>query len=172
MDKRAEAQATAVENRNDSDAELPGYTRTASTSTSTEEHVYKLDDSKGRPWIWLHVKSRARDKKTWPLFYERDVIQGTVEVDFDKTDGAKAVSIGVTGGVTAVGQEELNFLNISKDLWDGKLSGKPKGKLSWPFSISLPGETNVADRPKARADPYRLPPTFTGIVTSFELQRS
>ena len=98
MDKYAEAQAESRENREDPEGALPSYPgRTASSSHAGEltEHTYQLEDSRGRPWIWLSVKSRAKDKKTWPLFYERDVIQGTVEVDFDKTDGAKAVSIGV-----------------------------------------------------------------------------
>ncbi|KAJ3554715.1 hypothetical protein NM688_g2961 [Phlebia brevispora] len=164
MDKYTEAQAASTSNQEDQDTELPAYTgRGASSSQAGElsEHTYKLEDSKGRPWIWLTVKSRAKDKKTWPLFYERDVIQGTVEVDFDKTDGAKGVSIGVTAGVTAVGQEELTFLTLSNDLWDSKSGGKAKGRQSWPFSISLPGEAAVAERPKARADMYRLPPTFT-----------
>ena len=65
--------------------------------------------------------------------------------------------------MTAVGQEEFNFLNVSQDLWDSKASGKaPKGKASWPFALSLPGETSVASKPKAKAELYRLPPTFTG----------
>ena len=98
MDKETEAQAEAKENREDAEAALPSYPgRGAAGSSSGElmEHSYQLEDSKGRPWIWLSIKSRAKDKKTWPLYYERDLIQGTVEVDFDKTDGAKAVSIGV-----------------------------------------------------------------------------
>lgn len=97
MDKHLEAQAAAAENRDSADNALPSYTPlgTASSVTEQTEHTYQLEDAKGRPWIWLIVKSRAKDKKTWPLFYEKDVIQGTVEVDFDKTDGAKGVTIGV-----------------------------------------------------------------------------
>lgn len=101
MEKRTEAQTAASGNQADQGTDVPAYTsRGASSSQSADltEHSYKLDDSKGRPWIWLTVRSRAKEKKTWPLFYERDVIQGTVEVDFDKTDGAKGVSIGVRIG--------------------------------------------------------------------------
>jgi hypothetical protein len=72
----------------------------------------------------------------------------------------------VTGGVTAVGQEELTFMTVSKDLWDTKVSGKaPKGKASWPFSLTLPSEAIAGDKPKARAQPYRLPPTFSGKLS-------
>lgn len=69
----------------------------------------------------------------------------------------------VSGGVTAVGQEEFSFLTVSKDLWDSKVAGKaPKGKASWPFSLTLPGEVQASNKPKGKAEWYRLPPTFTG----------
>ena len=74
----------------------------------------------------------------------------------------------MTAGVTAVGQEELTFLTLSNDLWDSKTGGKAKGKLSWPFSITLPSENAVSERPKGRADVYRLPPTFTGKLPSIQ----
>ena len=67
----------------------------------------------------------------------------------------------MTAGVTAVGQEELTFLTISKDLADSK-SGKLKGKQSWNFALTVPGETAVGEKPKAKAETYRLPPTFSG----------
>ena len=97
MDKHSEAQAAraAAARQEASEAQLPSYSSASSASLIPElsEHSFRLDDSKGRQWIWLTVKSRAKDKKTWPLFYERDIIHGTVEVDFDKTDGAKAVAV-------------------------------------------------------------------------------
>ncbi|EKM58518.1 uncharacterized protein PHACADRAFT_252915 [Phanerochaete carnosa HHB-10118-sp] len=164
MDKRAEAHAAYTASREDSEAVLPRYSSTSTASLGPElsEHTFQLEDSKGRPWLWLTVKSRAKDKKTWPLYYERDIIHGTVAIDFDKTDGAKAVAISVSGGVTAVGQEELTFLTVSEDLWDSKVSGKaPKGKASWPFSLTLPPEVSASNKPKGKAELYRLPPTFT-----------
>ncbi|KAI0696900.1 hypothetical protein BC835DRAFT_1271093 [Cytidiella melzeri] len=143
---------------------LPRYSRASFTSVQSVElleQVYTLQDSKSRPFVWMHVKSRAKEKKTWPLFCERDTIRGTVEVDFDKTD-AKAVSIALTGGVTAIGQEELIFLTSTKELWNAKVSGKaPNGKMSWPFTIPIPPEVDVADRPKGKPEPYKLPPTFS-----------
>lgn len=54
-------------------------------------------------------------------------------------------------------------MTISKDLWDSKVSGKaPKGKASWPFSLTLPPEVSASNKPKGKAELYRLPPTFTG----------
>lgn len=74
------------------DAELPGY---AARAPNTMEHRYQLDDSKGRPWLWLAVKSRSKDAKQLPLFFEHDTISGTVEVDLDKAEGSKGVLISV-----------------------------------------------------------------------------
>jgi hypothetical protein len=100
MDKHVEAAAARVAaNQDRSEAELPRYTSnsssTASLAPALTEHTFTLEDGKGRPWVWLTVKSRAREKKTWPLYYERDIINGTVEVDFDKVDGAKGVAVAV-----------------------------------------------------------------------------
>ena len=106
MDKHAEAQAAARRAEQEgADAVLPRYTSTSTSSLGPElsEHTFQLEDSKGRPWIWLKVKSRAKDKKTWPLYYERDIINGTVEVDFDKTDGAKAIAISVSARIGVIG---------------------------------------------------------------------
>lgn len=96
MDKHSEAQAARTAHQESET--LPRYSSTSTASLGPElsEHTFQLEDSKGRPWIWLRVKSRAKDKKTWPLYYERDVINGAIEVDFDKTDSAKAVSISVS----------------------------------------------------------------------------
>ncbi len=74
------------------DAELPGY---AARAPNTMEHRYQLDDSKSRPWLWLSVKSRSKDAKQLPLFFEHDTISGTVEVDLDKAEGSKGVLISV-----------------------------------------------------------------------------
>ncbi|OBZ62661.1 hypothetical protein A0H81_15025 [Grifola frondosa] len=117
---------------------------------------YHLVDSKGRQWVWLTVKSRSPGAKQLPLFFDRDVITGTVEVDFDRADAAKGVSITATAG----------------DLWDAKASssasassGKPKGRQLWPFSVTLPNEVSIAEKSKGKQQPqpqiYPLPPTFS-----------
>lgn len=74
------------------DTELPGYVARASNTT---EHQYQLEDSKGQPWLWLTVKSRSKEAKQLPLFFEHDTISGTVEVDLDKAEGSKGVLISV-----------------------------------------------------------------------------
>lgn len=100
MDKHAEARLDATRHGRPELAEprLPRYSRASFSSVQSVElfeQTYTLQDSKGRAIIWMHVKSRAKEKKSWPLFCERDTIHGTIEVDFDLIDGAKAVSIAV-----------------------------------------------------------------------------
>ncbi|KAH9847696.1 hypothetical protein C2E23DRAFT_847726 [Lenzites betulinus] len=143
------------------DADLPGYVARAPDHT---EHRYQLEDSKGRPWLWLNVKSRSREAKQLPLFFEHDTISGTVEVDLDKAEGSKGVLISILGGVTAVGQDEIKFLDIPSELWDAKSeSTKLKGKKSWPFSLPLPQECSILERSKGKEPQqvYPLPPTFS-----------
>ncbi|KAI0696320.1 hypothetical protein C8T65DRAFT_664032 [Cerioporus squamosus] len=142
-------------------SELPGY-----TLRSQEEFVQQesqLEDSKGRPWIWLRVKSRAKEGKVLPLFYDRDTLAGTVEVDFDKAGGAKTVVISVQAGVTAVGQDEIKFLDLNTELWSSKSApSKPTGRLAWPFSITLPTDATVSERGKKQhSQRYPLPPSFS-----------
>ncbi|KAI0359735.1 hypothetical protein OH77DRAFT_1471440 [Trametes cingulata] len=128
------------------------------------EHRYQLEDSKGRPWLWLIVKSRSKEARQLPLFFERDTISGTVEVDLDMAEGAKGVLISATAGVTAVGQDEIKYLEVSSQLWDAK-SGPSKltGKRSWPFAITLPEECSVPERGRGKQPQqvYPLPPTFS-----------
>ena len=76
------------------DTELPGYSVRSQADFVQQEH--QLEDSKGRPWIWLRVKSRGKEGKALPLFYDRDTIAGEVEVDFDKAGPAKTVIISVS----------------------------------------------------------------------------
>ena len=76
------------------DTELPGYSVRSQADFVHQEH--QLEDSKGRPWIWLRVKSRGKEGKALPLFYDRDTIAGEVEVDFDKAGPAKTVIVSVS----------------------------------------------------------------------------
>ncbi|KAH9944844.1 hypothetical protein B0H21DRAFT_823116 [Amylocystis lapponica] len=148
------------------DTELPEYSaRIPAYSHGLTEHTYQLDDSKGRPWIWLTLKSRSPVARQL-LLYSGDEVTGNVQVDFDLANGAKGVSVATIAGVTAVGQEELGFLNISHDLWNNKAAGsssKPRGKQSWSFSIALPSEATLPDKPKGKSTPiaYPLPPSFS-----------
>jgi len=171
--------------------ELPGYSlRPSLASQATaerSERVYSLE-SKGRRWISMFVKSRSTNPTLAPLFLEHDVISGRVELNLDKSETFKAVTISVSfvrlfgiskrlidiggqvqAGTTSVGQEELLFLDISQDLWRPAFTegGKPsssklKGRYSWPFTFTLPSEVLVSEAKfKGKQGTYYLPPTFS-----------
>lgn len=69
----------------------------------------------------------------------------------------------VLAGVTAVGQDEIRFLDLNSVLWSKTASSKTTGKQSWPFSITLPTDTTVSERGKKQqqAQTYPLPPSFS-----------
>ncbi|KAI9000455.1 hypothetical protein BD414DRAFT_1082 [Trametes punicea] len=144
------------------DIDPPSYY--ASRSPDFTEHRYDLEDTRGRPWLWLTVKSRSKEARQLPLFFDCDTITGIIEVDLDKAEGSRGVLISVTGGVTAVGQDEIKFLDVSSELWNAKSApSKLVGKQCWPFSITLPAECTVSEpgRSKQPQQVYPLPPTFS-----------
>lgn len=73
----------------------PAYSSSSSGGSKTE-HVFSLNNSKGKPWLSLFVTSRAPTVKALPVFLDGDAITGEVRVALDKAESAKAVSIGVS----------------------------------------------------------------------------
>lgn len=68
----------------------------ASTSSSARvEHVYSLNLTKGKPWLSLRMTSRAPSPKALPVFAEGDEISGTVEIDLEKPESSKGITIEV-----------------------------------------------------------------------------
>ncbi|PPR02623.1 hypothetical protein CVT24_002194 [Panaeolus cyanescens] len=158
----------------------PDYTRRAVDSESTQasplapqntsngvqgcttEHQRSLETAKGRKWLSIFVKSRAGTPASLPVFFQGDVIAGRVEIDLDKAESSKGVTISIQAGTTFVGQEEEVFLKDEKSLWipSGNDGGKLSGKRSWPFEFSLPDEVQVKNPDTGKTSPYRLPPHF------------
>lgn len=66
--------------------------------------------------------------------------------------------------MTAVGQDEIRFLDLCHELWNSKSSTtKRAGKQTFPFSITLPTETTVPEKGKGKqpVQVYPLPPSFS-----------
>ncbi|OBZ76034.1 hypothetical protein A0H81_03080 [Grifola frondosa] len=150
-------------------SELPRYERAISNSnisprasgpTSPVEHRYQLLNSKGRPWLILKVLSNAPTPNNLPNFFEGDAINGTVELNLEREDTAKSISITVTGQLTSSVTDVHNFLNVSQVLWSAssedntppnlKRSGKLRGMHSWSYSFFLPKECSF----KSHVFPY------------------
>ncbi|KDR78973.1 hypothetical protein GALMADRAFT_64064 [Galerina marginata CBS 339.88] len=104
----------------------------------------------------MFVKSRATSATSLPIFFEGDTISGRVEVDLDKAESSKGVSISILAGTTFVGQEEDVFLKKEESLWTGS---KLNGKYSWPFTFKLPKDVLLKE--DTRSETFPLPPHFT-----------
>ncbi|KAJ7126829.1 hypothetical protein C8R44DRAFT_105996 [Mycena epipterygia] len=148
----------------DGDTELPGYTSRAAApaalGASRSEHKYSLE-TKGRHWLFIFVKSRSPSAASLPFFLEGDTVAGRVELDIDKSEAVKGISIGIQAGATAVGQEEEIFLDLNQGLWpasNDKSSKLAKGKYSWDFTFTLPSKVSL---PNAKGITIATPPSFS-----------
>ncbi|KAJ7094274.1 hypothetical protein C8R44DRAFT_645459, partial [Mycena epipterygia] len=121
---------------------------------------YSLE-TKGRHWLFIYVKSRSPSPASHPFFLEGDTVAGRVELDIDKTEAVKSITIAIQGGTTAVGKEEQVFLDLNQELWpaigDGSGGKLAKGTYSWPFTFTLPTEVSPAD---AKSMVISAPPSF------------
>jgi hypothetical protein len=91
----------------------------------------------------------------------RSCVYQRVELDLEKAESFKSISIAIQAGATAVGQEEQLFLELNQDLWpaaNDKSSKLAKGKYSWPFTFTLPAKVTPAD---AKGLQIEAPPSFT-----------
>ncbi|KAF8150703.1 hypothetical protein B0H34DRAFT_665697 [Crassisporium funariophilum] len=146
------------------DPEPPSYAKVDAQQSSSggTEHRRSLESGKGRKWLSLVVKSRSSNHASLPVFFEGDKISGRVEVDLDKAESAKAVTVSIQGGTTFVGQEEEIFLKEQQVLWtpSAQNGSKLTGKQSWPFSFVLPAQVLVKEI-DGKQGMFRLPPNFT-----------
>ncbi|TFY55326.1 hypothetical protein EVG20_g9363 [Dentipellis fragilis] len=114
-------------------ASAPSIAQSLSTPYQSE-HQYSLENSKGLPWASLHIRSRSPSSHSLPLYFEHDVISGSVSLDLGKPDGIRGVMITkrvviylgvqVQAGATGVGQRLEIFMETSQTLWS-----QPSGKL-------------------------------------------
>ena len=79
-----------------SGSELPSYTRHTSTegdhSRQATEHLFHVLNGKGKPWITLKLYSSAKSSKSLPTFFEKEKINGLLELDAEKGDSIQAIT--------------------------------------------------------------------------------
>jgi arrestin (S-antigen)-like protein len=161
------------------DHELPSY----ESPIRGLEYQRSLERGKNQKWLSLFVRSGAKNASSMPMFFEKDDILGRVEIDLDKAESVKCVTITVSfdlhffqskllrlkgfvcqiqGGTTFVGQDENIFLTETQTLWTPTAESGPKlkGKHSWPFKFVLKREVPMKEEKKSEMM-YRLPPNFT-----------
>ncbi|KLO17425.1 hypothetical protein SCHPADRAFT_937119 [Schizopora paradoxa] len=146
------------------------------------EHVSTLEDSTGRRWLSLLVKSRSPSSSMPPLFYEGQPIHGSVEIDLTRPQSIEEVSVSVNGLISCSVSEIVPFYTETKVLWkrpgdrppmSGRRLGlwlsdnreKLNGQHTWSFQFIIPGEfavdANVAKRYNL-ASVELMPPSLGG----------
>ena len=85
-----------------SGSELPPYSRRntlaqqpLSAPREPTEHVFQIADGKSKPWITLTLRSSAKSSRSLPTFFEKENINGQLEVDAEKGDSIQAITAAV-----------------------------------------------------------------------------
>jgi hypothetical protein len=81
------------------DEVLPEYTTRHSNHVvpvHRSAHTSFLENGKSHRFLTMTINSRSVDPKSLPLFLERDVISGHVELNLEKPEALKGVVISVS----------------------------------------------------------------------------
>ncbi|CAA7267040.1 unnamed protein product [Cyclocybe aegerita] len=172
--------------------ELPAYSRRntlaqpipAGLRREPTEHVFQSAEGKNRPWITLRVYSSAKSARSLPTFFEKENINGKLEVDAVRGDSIQAITVVVTGRIITGSNidDSFVFLHHTQPIWskspdaprvpspsEGASANKLVGHCFWPLSIPLPRTVNVPAG-SGETRPFRLPETFLERHTKVSVQ--
>lgn len=83
--------------------ELPAYTRRNTLAAPLQpprqptEHTFPLiSSSTNKAWACLRLSSSAKSAKSLPTFYEKEKINGSVDINLGRADSVSAVSLRVS----------------------------------------------------------------------------
>ncbi|KAG6916056.1 hypothetical protein DXG01_008629 [Tephrocybe rancida] len=167
---------------------LPPYTRRNTLAQPAvrhepTEHVYLLTE-KNRPFVTLKLYSSAKSAKSLPTFFEKENINGTLEINADKGDSIQSITAVVTGRIiTGSGAgDSFKFLTHSLPIWskspevprvpsptEAASKSKLLGRCEWPLSIPLPRTVTIPNEAGAMQT-YSLPETFLERRTAASIQ--
>ncbi|KAF8802489.1 hypothetical protein BYT27DRAFT_7112534 [Phlegmacium glaucopus] len=172
-----------------SGSELPSYTRRSSVTQvppprRATEHLFHVFNARGKPWITLKLYSSAKSSKSLPTFFEKENINGLLELDAEKGDSIQAITATVTGRIITGSNidDSFAFLNYTQPIWskspdsprlpspsDGVLGDRLLGHCAWPLSIPISRTVNA---PTGAGDTrsFRLPETFLERHTRVSVQ--
>ncbi|KAG6865794.1 hypothetical protein C0991_011786 [Blastosporella zonata] len=168
--------------------ELPAYTRRNTLAQPVArpeptEHVFLLTE-KNRTFVTLKLYSSAKSSKSLPTFFEKENINGTLEINADKGDSIQSITAIVTGRIiSGSGSEDsFKFLSQSLPIWskssdvprapsptDAASKSKLLGRCEWPLSIPLPATVTIPNE-SGSMQTYRLPETFLERRTPASIQ--
>ncbi|KAF8217696.1 hypothetical protein K438DRAFT_2037573 [Mycena galopus ATCC 62051] len=130
-------------------------------SSTGVRHRFPLVDKRGKQWGSLILESGARSPSSIPLFYEDDTIYGSVEMDVDKADSMRSVTVKAAGSIVTghMADDSTKFWKVSTCLWTRKTASPDVGRCAWPFSIQIPNEV-VLSQMGGQPSTFRLPENF------------
>ncbi|KAG6900823.1 hypothetical protein C0993_000142 [Termitomyces sp. T159_Od127] len=132
--------------------ELPPYTRRNTSAQpiarrEPTEHIYILTE-KNRPFVTLKLYSSAKSSASLPTFFEKENINGTLEILAEKGDSISSITATVTGRIItgAHADDSLKFLSQSIPIWskspdvprapspsEAASRNKLLGRCEWPL---------------------------------------
>lgn len=77
---------------------LPPYSRRATIAQPVHavreptEHVFQTSEGKSKPWFTLKLRSSAKSSRSLPTFFEKENINGQLEVDAERGDSIQAIT--------------------------------------------------------------------------------
>ncbi|KAK7032321.1 hypothetical protein VNI00_013280 [Paramarasmius palmivorus] len=166
---------------------LPRYTRRNTLAQplvarrEPTEHVFQVMDGR-KPSVVLKLLSSAKSAKCIPTYYEKEKINGTLELEGDSS--VRAITVEISGRIVtgARTDDTHTFLNIVHPIWskspegprtpspsEGASGSKLSGRCLWPFSISLPRAINTSTG-STPGEEFLLPETFTEPDTHATVQ--
>ncbi|TFK40191.1 hypothetical protein BDQ12DRAFT_628002 [Crucibulum laeve] len=171
-------------------SELPAYTRRNTLAQpvvvrrESTEHVYHVADGKSRPGITLKVYSSAKSSKSLPTFFEKENINGQLEIHAEKGDSIQAITAIITGRIItgAHSDDSFTFLSHTLPIWaksldtprvpspsEGTSRTKLLGHCVWPLSIPMPRNATIPTGP-GESRTFHLPETFLERHTRVSIQ--
>ncbi|KAF5372740.1 hypothetical protein D9615_010121 [Tricholomella constricta] len=168
--------------------DLPPYTRRNTLAQPVvrrepTEHVYLLNE-KNRPWVTLKLYSSAKSSKSLPTFFEKENINGILEINADRGDSIQSITATITGRIItgANAGDSFTFLSHSLPIWsksldvprlpspsEGASKSKLLGRCEWTLSIPLPRTVTVLNG-TGSPETCHLPETFLERHTIASIQ--
>ncbi|GBE83344.1 hypothetical protein SCP_0503920 [Sparassis crispa] len=161
-----------------------GYNRASGTNTGTRsrtEHRYTLTNSNKRRWLTLKVPSHSPTPAHLPSLFEDEAIAGAVELNLEREETIKSITVVIQGQMTESTINVYNFLNLSQNLYSApstnpaasvpslSAGGRLRGMHAWTFSLTMPPHVTL-NLGGGSSKAYRLPPSFSERMARVHIQ--
>jgi hypothetical protein len=103
--------------RLNTDDELPAYDETHAPSSRRErvQHTFHLRSGSRKPWLTLHVTSRAANATQRPFVLGGEPLVGEVELQLDKAEYVQAIDVSVRRDHGNIGKRANEHVDYRRD---------------------------------------------------------